>query len=276
VGRTNSQGIIMLVSRRDMLKAATIGTLASFFPRMVHSATGVSHPTWDHLLEYIGCGLGDQRPMLRGWIYDLVYCPDQAQATMSLSAPENGTKAIFPAAMEILLPGKVVRSSNFIVSEYTYSTKRGHLNNVKETSTLDWQKLNAALVDARLMVVDKSHWELKGYTFRRWSGHRLKWCFVVPEPAVSQITCNPFTSVVRLVPKRMPTTNLLKGLMEERDAFLQTLSRMPSRTAIVRDESSPFNSQYHGQFYANFEDYRRDKNKHFADLYGGSLKFIHS
>ena len=268
-----------MLTRRSLLKGAgaAIGLVAtSFFPRMIHSATGVSHPAWDSLLNHhIGHSFGDRRTDLIRWIHDLVLRPDMPQAVLLLTG--DSSKEMFPKAMELLLPKKVVHFPEDVpTTRVQYDLRRGMLTRVKQFSPTEaqQQKWLQSLEHAWLMVLNDS----PKVTYRLFDrprqrdGRYIKWCILRTNDIGWP---NGILNVFHFPVKPGPGgPDFLRRLRDESDAFRQTLLAMPERTAIV-DESGTFDKwPAHGRLDLNPELYKQNKYRLFAELYGGKQKTI--
>ena len=267
-----------MLTRRSLLKGAgaAIGLVAtSFFPRMIHSATGVSHPAWDSLLNHIGHSFGDRRTDLIRWIHDLVFRPDAPQATLLLTG--DSSKEMFPKAMELLLPEKVVHFPEDVpITRIQYDLRRGMLTRVKQFPPTEarQQKWLQSLERAWLMVLNDSP-EVTYRLFdrpRQRDGRYIKWCILRTNDIGWP---NGVLNVLHFPVKPGPGgPDFLRRLRDEGDAFRQTLLAMPERTAIV-DESGTFDKwPAHGRLDLNPELYTQNKYRLFAELYGGKRKTI--
>jgi len=257
-----------MLTRRNLLKGAGLGALACFFPRLVHSATGVStksHPTWDALIDQVGFGFGDRRPDLMQWIHDLVHRPNLPQAAILL----NGPTTMFPEAMELLLPAEsVVRVPDYHEMRYEYRMERGVLSEVREIG--GWTKLD--LRNPRLIVVNEipiPHIaKLLGFQKQ---DRRMKWCLTSTK-GLGYGGIYLFSTIMHFpIKAHQVDEGFIRRLKDEREAFQFTLSRMPKpRPPIV--DSSMFSA--HGRLDLNPELYKRNKYRLFAELYGGKRKTI--
>ncbi len=256
-----------MLTRRSLLKGTGFGLLASFFPRLVHSATGTSatgtsatgtsHPTWDDLINHVGCGFGDRRPDLMRWIHELVYRPNMPGDTLLLHDPY--CKIMFVEAMKLLVP-TVCIPGDMPRRTYTFRTRRGELREVVQIPSTPpqiavWER---SLEQAQLIVVNDL--PDKSITIPR----NVKWC-LTSDYALNHYALSRLPSMQGLlsmiwfpVKYRECDEGFLDRLKAEKDAFLRTLTT--------------YESEEDGQYHDRFSDYVQSKNARFMELYGGKAK----